>query len=85
MERLREYLETHRGDLADEDRKKAAEHPLRVLDSNRAATRDVVRDAPRLPDHVSGDAVAHFERVQAGLGALEIPFVIEPLLVALRE
>ncbi len=81
MERLSAYLEKHRGDLADEDRKKAAEHPLRVLDSNRAATRDVVRDAPRLPDHVSGDAVAHFERVQAGLGALEIPFVIEPLLV----
>ena len=81
MERLRAYLEEHRGDLADDDRKKAVEHPLRVLDSKRVATREVVRDAPRLPDHVSGEAVAHFERVQAGLGALEVPFVIEPRLV----
>ena len=30
MERLSAYLEEHRGDLADDDRKAAAEHPLRV-------------------------------------------------------
>ena len=81
LARLRAYLEEHRGDLADEDRRKVAEHPLRVLDSKRKATRQVVRDAPRFPDHVSDDAAAHFDRVQAGLAALEIPFVIEPRLV----
>ncbi len=68
-------------DLAEEDREKVDRHPLRVLDSKRPATAAVVAEAPGPADHLSDEATAHFERVQAGLTALDIPFTIEPRLV----
>jgi histidyl-tRNA synthetase len=78
---LTAYLDAHRGDLASEDRARVDTHPLRVLDSKRPPTVDVLRDAPRVLDSLSVEAGAHFERVQAGLGSLGIPFVLEPRLV----
>lgn len=78
---LRAYLEEHIGDIDEEDRDKVALHPLRVLDSKRAATIEVTRSAPRLAEFLGPSAVEHFERVQDGLGALGIPFAIEPRLV----
>ena len=67
--------------MADEDREKVDHHPLRVLDSKRPATAVVVADAPGPTEHLSEAAAAHFDRVQAGLDALGIPFTIEPRLV----
>ena len=81
VERLRAWLEARVGDLAHEDRENATAHPMRVLDSKRKQTREATADAPRLLDHLSPQAAAHFDRVQAGLGALDIPFAIEPRLV----
>jgi histidyl-tRNA synthetase len=78
---LTDFLEAHRGDLAAEDREKVGTHPLRVLDSKRSATAAVLRDAPKITDSMSAEAAAHFDRVQTGLGALGIPFVLEPRLV----
>ncbi len=78
---LRTYLEAHLGDLAEEDRAKVAEHPLRVLDSKRPPTIEVTASAPQMLEHLSEVAVAHFERVQAGLRAAAIPFRVEPRLV----
>jgi histidyl-tRNA synthetase len=78
---LRAHLEAHLDALAPEDRDKVAEHPLRVLDSKRPATIEVTSAAPQMLDHLSAEAVAHFERVQAGLRAAQIPFRIEPRLV----
>ena len=78
---LTDYLEAHRDDLAAEDREKVGTHPLRVLDSKRSATMAVLRDAPKVTDSLSDDSAAHFERVQAGLGVLGIPFILEPRLV----
>lgn len=78
---LTQFLEARRGDLAAEDREKVGTHPLRVLDSKRSATVAVLRDAPKVTESLSDDSAAHFDRVQAGLGALGIPFVLEPRLV----
>lgn len=78
---LADYLHDHRGDLAAEDRDKIDSHPLRVLDSKRGPTVAVLADAPRVVDALSAEAAEHFDEVQAGLGALAIPFVLEPRLV----
>jgi histidyl-tRNA synthetase len=80
-EHLRGWLDARRGDLAAEDRPKVDEHPMRVLDSKRTETVEATVDAPRIVDHISADAVAHFERVQQGLKAAGIDFVIDPRLV----
>jgi len=78
---LQAWFRERLGDLAEEDRDKVERHPLRVLDSKRPATAAVVAGAPDPADHLSDEATGHFERVQAGLTALGIPFTIEPRLV----
>ncbi len=78
---LQGYFREHLERLAEEDRDKVEHHPLRVLDSKRSATAAVVADAPGPTEHLSEAAAAHFDRVQAGLEALGIPFSIEPRLV----
>ena len=80
-ERLAAWLGQRLGDLDEADRANTADHPLRVLDSKRERTMAVVADAPRITDHLSDDAVAHFERVQAGLDALGVAYEIDPGLV----
>ena len=78
---LAAWLGKRVGDLDEDDRNNAADHPLRVLDSKRERTKAVVADAPLVIDHLSDDAVAHFLRVQAGLDALGIDYEIDPFLV----
>lgn len=80
-EALQRYLEAHIDEIDEDDREKVANHPLRVLDSKRAGTVQVTRGAPKMGDFLSEEAIAHFERVQDGLGSLGIPFAIEPRLV----
>jgi histidyl-tRNA synthetase len=75
------WLRERRGDLAEEDREKVGNHPMRVLDSKRPETAAVVADAPRITDRLSDAAAAHLERVQDGLRALGIAFRLEPRLV----
>jgi len=81
VERLRGWLTERAGDLAPEDRPKLDTNPMRVLDSKRPATQEVVRDAPKITDDLSDEAAARFERVTGGLGALGIDFQLEPRLV----
>lgn len=78
---LQAWLRARQGELAPEDREKVETHPLRVLDSKRPETQAVVAEAPRMADVLDAASAAHFERVQAGLTALGIPFEVEPRLV----
>src|SRR4051812_45837737 len=81
LEKLSAYLTERRDSLCDEHRDRIAENPLRVLDCKRKACREATRSAPRMVDHLCKPCKAHFERVQEGLGALEVPFAIETRLV----
>jgi histidyl-tRNA synthetase len=78
---LTAWLGSRAGDLAPEDREKIGSHPLRVLDSKRAATHAAVADAPRIAEVLDDASRRHFERVQEGLQSLGIPFEVEPGLV----
>jgi len=78
---VREHFRANLGDLHPSDQAKVENHPLRVLDTKEAASREVANAAPKLSGYLSASAGAHFDRVQAGLGALGIAFAIEPRLV----
>ena len=78
---LTAWLRERAGELPEDDRAKVETHPLRVLDSKRPQTQAVVADAPRIGDVLDDVSRAHFERVQAGLTALGIPFEIDTRLV----
>jgi histidyl-tRNA synthetase len=80
-ETLASWLRDRAGDVVPEDREKIDSHPLRVLDSKRPETQAVVADAPRISEVLDDASRRHFERVQDGLRALDIPYRVEPGLV----
>lgn len=81
LEELRTYLRSNADALDPDDREKISDFPMRVLDSKRPGSQGVVVGAPKLIDHLTPEADQHFDRVQAGLSSLAIPFEIEPNLV----
>jgi histidyl-tRNA synthetase len=78
---IRSWLVGRIGDLDPADAEKIEAHPMRVLDSKRPITIAAIVDAPRITDRLSDEAMTRFERVQAGLVSLGIPFRLEPRLV----
>ncbi|HZM37956.1 MAG TPA: histidine--tRNA ligase [Acidimicrobiales bacterium] len=75
------WLRDRAGDLAPEDREKIETHPLRVLDSKRPETQAAIVGVPRIAEVLDPASQAHFDRVQSGLRALDIPYELEPGLV----
>jgi len=81
VEALRGWFEANLADLSEQSRETLGRNPLRVLDSKRPEDAAVVGAAPVLTDFLSEDSAAAFDRVQAGLDALGIPFELAPRLV----
>ena len=75
------YLTAHRSELCDEHRDRIEVNPLRVLDCKRPACAQVIKDAPRMLDHLCDACRAHFQRVEAGLAALGVAYTIDTALV----
>ena len=78
---LLEYFTANLDALSSDSRVTLAKNPLRVLDSKRPEDAALIATAPRIAQFYSAEAAAHFEAVQAGLNALEVPFVLDPTLV----
>ena len=81
LDALRAYLADRVEDLCDEHTSRAGDNPLRVLDCKRPACREATADAPRMVEHLCHPCAAHFEKVLAGLKALDVPVRLEPRLV----
>ena len=81
LDLLRAFLLERREQLCDEHKDRIEENPLRVLDCKREACVRATANAPRMVDHLCDPCREHFARVQSGLGALGVDFVIEPRLV----
>jgi histidyl-tRNA synthetase len=79
VDELRRHFE--RADLSPESRETLARNPLRVLDSKRERDAAAIAAAPRIADFYTDAAAEHFEIVKVGLGALGIPYTVEPRLV----
>jgi histidyl-tRNA synthetase len=78
---LTDYFTKRSDELSDQAKTTLAANPLRVLDSKRPGDAAVAAEAPTILEFLSDDAGEAFARVQAGLAALEIPFVVNPRLV----
>ena len=77
VEALRAWLAERRGDLPEADRRLADSAPLRVLASADPTTRSLLAGAPRSLDGLSDDARAHLEKVQEGVGAAGIDYLLD--------
>jgi histidyl-tRNA synthetase len=78
---LQAYFQANLDALSPESVATLAKNPLRVLDSKRAQDTEVIAAAPRIAQFYSPDAAAHFQVVQSGLRALDVPFTIDSGLV----
>ncbi len=78
---LLEFLKKREEKLCQNCRRRMATNPLRVLDCKVPECRAATEGAPKLSDHLSPHARAHFDTVLAGLKTLAIPFTLNPRLV----
>jgi histidyl-tRNA synthetase len=84
LDRLREWLGAHEGDLDDETRDQAARNPLRALDNFAAKPphiRDVLAQAPAIGDALCDECREHFTAVRRYLDAYGLEYELVPTLV----
>jgi len=77
VEALRSWLAERTDELPDGDRRLAGTAPLRVLASADPDTRSLLAGAPRSIDGLSDEGRAHLEKVQEGLGAAGIDYLLD--------
>ncbi len=75
------FLRHQESRLCANCRRRMNRNPLRVLDCKVPDCRAATELAPKLRDHLSPDARAHFDQVLAGLVAIGIPYRLNPRLV----
>ncbi len=80
-ELLQAHLRSHEEVLAGDVRSRIDTNPLRAFDSDHPATREVMRRAPRLFDHLDVEDREHFAVVRELLDAVEIAYEVDDTLV----
>ncbi|HPE00517.1 MAG TPA: histidine--tRNA ligase [Burkholderiaceae bacterium] len=75
------YLAGHETALDEEARRRLHTNPLRILDTKNPALADIVSAAPRITDYLGEASRAHFEGLQALLGAAGIEYTVNPRMV----
>jgi len=75
------YLAGHETALDEEARRRLHTNPLRILDTKNPVLADIVSAAPRITDYLGEASRAHFEGLQALLGAAGIEFSVNPRMV----
>ncbi|HAH04302.1 TPA: histidine--tRNA ligase [Candidatus Komeilibacteria bacterium] len=81
LRELTNYLKKVRKDLGEEDKKRLAKNPLRILDSKDKQTQDALSEVPHTVDHLCDDCKNHFVMVLEYLDELEVPYALNPTIV----
>ncbi|MGZ5380735.1 MAG: histidine--tRNA ligase [Thermoanaerobaculia bacterium] len=83
VDAIRSFFSSNEKTLGDDDRRRLAENPLRVLDSKDPAVQEqLLRDSfPKILDFLDNDSRAHHEQLLRFLDAAGIPHRLEPRLV----
>jgi histidyl-tRNA synthetase len=80
-DKLVAYLRAHEDRLSEDVRARIDLNPLRAFDADHPGTREVMRDAPLLLDHLAPEDAEHFAEVRARLDAAGVAYDIDPTLV----
>ncbi|MFV0320911.1 MAG: histidine--tRNA ligase [Alphaproteobacteria bacterium] len=75
------YLSQYEDELSVDSKVRLHKNPMRILDSKDAGDKKIVSHAPKMDDYLTEKAKTWFADVCAGLDALNIPWVRNPLLV----
>lgn len=77
---LRHFAE-YLASLDEEDRRKARQNPLRLLDTKDPAATDLARSVPPILDYLEEDSKAHFAELQGLLDEAGIAYSVAPDVV----
>jgi histidyl-tRNA synthetase len=80
-DRLQAYLRANEQSLSEDVRSRIDLNPLRAFDAEHEGTRRVMRNAPRLLDHLSDEDAEHFAQVRELLDEASVPYEIDSTLV----
>jgi len=75
------YLRENKTKLSNDSQRRTETNPLRVLDSKAPEDHEIVRNAPRILDHLNAADRAHFEELKSLLASISIAYHEDPLLV----
>jgi histidyl-tRNA synthetase len=78
---LRDFLDSHSNLLCGECRERAQLNPLRTFDCKVRACRQLLDEAPRLPDYLCSACAAHHRQVEHYLGVQGVAFARDHRLV----
>lgn len=75
------FLQQHEDKLDDDSKRRMLTNPLRVLDSKNPDVQALVKDAPKLIDHLDEESKVHFSLLCERLDNLGIQYTVNPSLV----
>jgi histidyl-tRNA synthetase len=78
---LKNFLEDKKNKLSEDSRRRFETNILRIFDSKVESDQKIIKDAPRLIDHLDEESKEDFEVVKNQLTKSGIPFQIDPALV----
>ncbi|MBE0571555.1 MAG: histidine--tRNA ligase [Ignavibacteriaceae bacterium] len=78
---LKNYLADKKDKLSEDSRRRFETNILRIFDSKIESDQIIIKDAPKLIDHLDEESKADFEVVKNQLSKFGIPFTIDPSLV----
>ena len=78
---LKKFLQDKKTKLSEDSRRRFDTNILRIFDSKVESDQKIIKDAPRLVDHLDEESKNDFESVKNQLQKSGVPFEIDPSLV----
>ncbi|MBA3015113.1 MAG: histidine--tRNA ligase [Proteobacteria bacterium] len=75
------FLADKQDSLCEDCQRRREKNPLRVLDCKSATCQSHYQEAPSIIDHLCSGCSSHFQIVQNGLIAMEIPYAVNSFMV----
>jgi histidyl-tRNA synthetase len=75
------YFRTKKHKLSEDDKKRLAKNPMRLLDSKDPGMDELKMEAPQIVDWLDEPSKAHFMQVLEYLDELGVPYQLDPYLV----
>lgn len=80
-EALKKHFHGYLDELCIDCHRRYEQNPLRILDCKVDHDHPAMKSAPKISDYLNEESRDYFEKVKAGLDALEIPYTVEDRLV----
>jgi histidyl-tRNA synthetase len=81
IEKLADFFKQHRNRLGEDDQRRLAMNPLRILDTKDERIGDLIETAPKMGDHLCNECREHFDTLLSYLELQGWSYTINPRLV----